>query len=159
MTEKRYVPDSWTPHELPALIAIAEWDESTSNEVLSLEELTERMGRPAEAIARVAKAISRIEQAGYINAKENRSFGDEYPDFMILGLTPLGLEAVGAWPRSSDDLLDVFLRVLESKAQELDGTDSESASKIRNFARYVGTTGIDVGKSILTAWITHQIGA
>jgi hypothetical protein len=155
--EKRYVPDSWTPHELPVLIAIAEWDEATSNDVLSLPVLTERMGREPNAIARVAKAVDRLNQAGYINARENTAMSDPYPDFMILGLSPLGLEAVGAWPRESDDLVNVFLRVLESQAHSVEAKDPDGAAKIRAFAKYVASAGMDVAKSVVTAVITHQV--
>jgi len=159
MPEKRYVPDSWTPHELPALIAIAEWDEVTPNGVLSLEALTERMNRKGTDIARVSKAVDRLHQAGYVNAAKLEAFSDEYPDFMIEGLTPLGLEALGAWPRESDALQDVFLRALETQAAEIQEKDPEGASKVRSFAKFIAGAGVDVAKSVLTAVITHQVMA
>ncbi len=157
MPEKRYVPDSWTPHELPALIAIAEWDEGTTNDVLTLEALTERMGREPGGVARVAKAVDRLYQAGYVNALRSESFTDEYPDFQIEGLTPLGLQAVGAWPRESEELQQLFLRVLESQASEVESKDPEGASKIRAFAEYAARQGVDVAKSVLTAVIVHGV--
>jgi len=159
MPEKRYVPDSWTPHELPALVAIAEWDEATPNGVLGLESLTELMKRPTNEIARVAKAVDRLHQAGHVNAAKSEAFGDEYPDFMVRGLTPLGLEAVGAWPRESDELRDVFLSALETQAREIERKDPEAASNIRAFAKYMAGAGMDVAKSVLTAVITHQVTA
>jgi hypothetical protein len=141
------------------LIAIAEWDEATPNGVLGLDALTERMNRNATEIARVSKAVDRLHQAGFLHAAKLEAFSDEYPDFMIRGLTPLGLEAVGAWPRESDELQDVFIRALETQAQEIEKKDPEGASKIRSFAKFVARDGVDVAKSVLTAVITHQVTA
>ncbi len=158
MTEKRYVPDSWIPHELPALIAIAEWDEATtSTDVLRLERLTELMKREQKDMPRVAKAVGRLVDAGYVNAQSLNHFGADYVDYMIQGLTPLGLEAVGAWPRQSDALIEVFLRALESQAKSLDESAPEDASKVRAFAKFLTGQGIDVAKTVISAVITHQI--
>jgi len=158
MKEKRYVPDSWVPHELPALIAIAEWDEATtSTDVLRLEKLTELMKREPKDMARVAKAVGRLVEAGYVNAKSLNYMGAAYIDYMISGLTPLGLEAVGAWPRLSDDLVDIFLRALESQAESLDHTAPEEASKVRAFGKFLGGQGLDVAKTVIAAVISHQM--
>ena len=158
MTEKRYVPDSWIPHELPALIAIAEWDEATtSTNVLRLETLTGLMKREPKDMPRVAKAVGRLVEAGYVKAQNLNYQGAPYVDYMIRGLTPLGLEAVGAWPRLSDDLVDVFLRALESQAESLDHTAPEEASRVRAFGKFLGSQGLDVAKSVITAVITHQM--
>jgi hypothetical protein len=158
MKEKRYVPDSWIPHELPALIAIAEWDEATtSTNVLRLEKLTELMKREPKDMARVAKAVGRLVEAGYVNAQSLNYMGAAYVDYMIRGLTPLGLEAVGAWPRLSDDLVDIFLRALESQAESLDHTAPEEASKVRAFGKFLGGQGLDVAKTVIAAVISHQM--
>src|SRR5438477_12892056 len=88
MKEKRYVPDSWIPHELPALVAIAEWDEATtSRDVLRLETLTALMRRSPEELPRVAKAVGRLVEAGYVDARGFDYFGAPYVDYMINGVT------------------------------------------------------------------------
>jgi hypothetical protein len=156
MTEKRYVPDSWAPHELPTLVAIADWDEQTSNDVLRLETLTERLGRPPEEIARVAKAVDRLVEAGFVKAHKLDYMGAAYPDFMIQGLTPLGLQAVGAWPRESDTLVEVFLRTLESQARSLEKEDPVEASKLRAVATYLAGAGLDVAKTVVAAVLSHM---
>ncbi len=158
MSERRYVPDSWIPHELPALIAIAAWDEATTGpDVLRIETLTEFMKRAPADQPRVAKAVGRLVDAGYVDAQSVGGFGAAYVDYLIDGLTPAGLEAVGAWPRQSDELVAVFLRALESQAQGLEESQPAEASKVRAFATFLGTQGLDVAKSVITAVITHQM--
>ena len=156
MAERNYVPDSWGPHELPVLIAIAKWDEeTTATNALDLHSLTERLGRPPEATARVAKAVGRLTDAGYVTAQSFTSFGDPYPDFMIRGLTPLGLQAVGAWPRESDDLVEVLLRAIDAQADALQESQPEEASRMRQVGKFMASTGLDVAKSIAIAVATR----
>jgi len=156
VAERNYVPDSWGPHELPVLIAIADWDEgTTSTEPLRLETLTDRLGRPPEGIGRVAKAVGRLVEAGYVNAQKLDYFGAAHPDFMVRGITPLGLEAVGAWPRESDDLVEVLLRALEAQADALQESQPEEASRMRQVGKFLAGTGLDVAKSIAIAIATR----
>ncbi|MEA2644642.1 MAG: hypothetical protein QOG08_1668 [Chloroflexota bacterium] len=115
------------------------------------------MKREPKDMPRVAKAVGRLVEAGYIKAQNLNYHGAPYVDYMIRGLTPLGLEAVGAWPRLSDDLVDVFLRALESQAESLDHTAPEEASRVRAFGKFLGSQGLDVAKSVITAVITHQM--
>jgi hypothetical protein len=158
MAEKRYVPDSWLPHELPALVAIAEWDEATtSRDVLRLENLTALMKRSPEELPRVAKAVGRLVEAGYVDARSLDHFGALYVDYMINGLTPSGLHAVGAWPRQGDDLVAVFLRALESQADDLERAQPEEASRIRNLATFFGGQGLDIAKAVIAAVVTHKM--
>jgi hypothetical protein len=156
VAERNYVPDSWGPHELPVLIAIADWDEETTTvDFLRLETLTERLGRPPDGIARVAKAVARLVEAGYVSAQTLTYMGAIYPDFMIRGLTPLGLQATGAWPRESDDLVEVLLRTLEAQADALEASQPEEASRIRQVGKFLAGTGLDVAKSIAIAVATR----
>jgi hypothetical protein len=158
MAEKRYVPDSWIPHELPALVAIAEWDEATvSRDVLRLETLTTLMKRSPEELPRVAKAVGRLVEAGYVDARSLDCMGAPYVDYMINGLTPAGLQAVGAWPRQGDDLVAVFLRALESQADDLEEAQPEEASRVRALATFLGGQGLDIAKTVIAAVITHQM--
>ena len=160
MGEKRYVPDSWVAHELPALVAIAGWDEATvTREVLGLEQLTALMKRTSGELARVAKAVGRLVEVGYVDARSLAYMGAPYVDYMINGLTPSGLQAVGAWPRQGDDLVSVFLRALESQADDLEKTQPDEASRVRALAKFLGGQGLDIAKAVIAAVITHQTGA
>lgn len=147
--------DSWYAWELPVLLAIAEWDEGNLDaQYMDVVELTRRMGRPDSDQSRVGKAVRRLADAGFLDVAFEGA-GSPW-SFMISRLTPLGLQACGAWP-ASEDLAAAVVAALEAKAGDIQGRDPEGASTIRAFARYLRDAGMDVAKSVATAVITQQL--
>jgi hypothetical protein len=148
--------DSWYAWDLPVLLAVAAWDEANLEpHNLDVVQLTRRMELPDSEQARVGKAVRRLADAGFLEA---RFAAASLPlEFMISRLTPLGLQACGAWP-ASDDLASVVVAALEAKAGDIQGRDPEGASKVREFARYLRDAGMDVAKSVAAAVLSRQLG-
>jgi cold shock CspA family protein len=109
--------DSWRIWDFPVLRAVAAWDEANlESHYLDVVELTKRMQRPHSDQARVAKAVRRLDDAGFLEVQFPAA---SLPlEFMISRLTPVGRQVCGSWP-SSDELAPVIIAALEAKAVDV----------------------------------------
>lgn len=79
------------------LDALATWEDSaTGHDDLSVEQLTERLNLPAIEAGRVARVVKRLVDAGQLDALNLTVMGSQYPQYLITGLTAIGLQAARA---------------------------------------------------------------
>ena len=149
--------DAWYARDFRVLIALADWDsQNVGREFLELSKLIERMGLIADEAQWVGKAVFRLDAAGFVNAEK---VGDGTPwGCFITDVTPAGLREAGAWP-SAADAATVLVNALFAQAKDLEPKDPESASKLREFAKYLAAQGMDVAKQVAIAVLSHQVGA
>lgn len=84
------------------LQALAKWEDSAAgHEHLSVEQLTQMVLLPESEAHRVARAVNRLVDSGQVQAINVTSMGSPYPQFLITGLSALGLRAARAIGRQT----------------------------------------------------------
>jgi hypothetical protein len=76
------------------LQTLAKWEESAGgHDHLSVEQLTQMALLPESEAHRVARAVKRLVDSGQVQAINVTAMGSPYPQFLITGLSSLGLRA------------------------------------------------------------------
>src|SRR5881628_3290810 len=83
------------------LEALSIWEESAGgHDELSIEDLTERLKLAPNDAHRVARSVKRLVDGGQIQALNVTAFGSPYPEYLITGLSSIGIQAARAIDKS-----------------------------------------------------------
>jgi hypothetical protein len=140
----------WFDRDLPVLLATAELLDETIYGNAQTHAIAERSGIPQPE---VVKALNNL-KSRYVLVKDASSVA--LRDYMVIGLTPAGLEAAGVWP-SGETLTERMVGALQAVIDEAP-EGSPKSNKLKAVLASIKDAGIEIVGSVVGQAINRGVG-